>query len=405
MLIYRGTLLLLLLTSCAFLRADDDEPVFQKKRLSEWLHLLRGGEGRAARLTVPLAAGAASSHPSLWQGEVNPRRAAILALEIIGPLKSKLIIQATAGALRDDPSDRIREAAAHALGRMCVKARQEKVKYEEGRDALTIALGQDHAGKVREASAAALARLGPDAAPAVAALARALGDDYPGTRAAAADALRRLGKDAADALPELQRTARDRKADVLTRIQAVHALGRIGSGEGVPALVEALSDKSGPVTLREAAAEALGLLGQDATSGVDALASALIETSAPVELRRAAAAALDRLGPEARAALPAYKKALKDEDKFVRAFTMHACGRLGKELAGETHDVVVALILGVNDSVGEVRLAAIEALGILGPNISASDLTTVRERLGQASRDTQKAIRDAALDALKKLMM
>ncbi len=393
--------LLVVLVGLASVRADDDDdPVIFQKSLSAWIQVLRNSEEQ----TVALATGAAGYQPIVMQKLVNRRRGALLALEAIGPVRSRHVIGTTAGALREDPSDRVREAAAQALGRMCVKAKEGKAKFEAGREALAVALRRDRSARVREVCAASLGRLEADAAPALPALIAALGDEHPGTRAAAADALRRLGKDATDALPDLQRTVRDRNADTLTRIQVALAIGRIGGADGVPALQEVLGDKTSAVDLRKATADALGLLGKNAAAATATLAAALAETGSAVELRRAAAAAIDQMGTEGRAALPALKKALKDDDRFVRCLAMHACAQLGKDLGGDTRDVVAVLLQGVNDGIGDVRLAAIEALGTLGPGTLGPDLPAVRERLTQASNDTQKAIREAALDSLKKLM-
>src|SRR5436305_1328649 len=91
--------------------ADEDDPVFQRKPLSAWLQLLRGGRDEPGRLTAPHVLGSPGSLPTVWAGPVNNRRAALLAIELIGPIKSKNVLPATAAALRDDSSDRIREAA------------------------------------------------------------------------------------------------------------------------------------------------------------------------------------------------------------------------------------------------------------------------------------------------------
>jgi HEAT repeat protein len=76
---------------------------------------------------------------------------------------------------------------------------------------------------------------------------------------------------------------------------------------------------------------------------------------------------------------------------------------MGKQLGGDAREVITALLVGLNDGVAEVRLAAVEALGALGSDTLGADAPAVRERLGAVSRDSQKAVRDAALDALKKL--
>lgn len=383
--------------------ADDDDPIFQKRPLSEWIELLRGGKDQPGRLVAPHVIGSPGGMGIIWAGPVNNRRAALLVLELIGPIRSVKVLPAASAALRDDPSELIRQAAAQAIGRMCVKARMENIKLDRVRDALIWALRNDRSGRVREAAANALARFEAEAEPAVAALAAALADLHPGTRTAAAEALRRIGKEARDALPELQKLVRDAKGDLLARLQATLALGRIGGPDAVSALTEIAADKAAPAELRKAAAEALGNLGKDGAPAANTLATVLLERDAGAELRRAAAHALDQLGLDAKPALAALKKALKDDDKFVRCFVMHALGQLGKEPGGENQEIVTGLLQGLNDGVAEVRLAAIEALAVLGPVGLGGDLAAVRERLKETLRDAQKPVRDAASDALKKL--
>lgn len=383
--------------------SDEDDPVFQRKPLSAWLELLRGGKDRPGRLAAPHVLGSPGGLGIVWAGPLNNRRAALLAIELIGPSKSKNVMPAVTAALRDDPAERIREAAAQALGRMCVKARAENMKIDSARDSLINALRADRSGRVREAAATALARLDAEAVPAVAALAAALGDTYPGVRTAAASALRRLGKDARDALPELQKTLRDPNSEELARLQAALALGRIGGAEAVPALNDCLADPAAPAEIRKAAADALGMIGADAASASRTLGAALTEPSAGTELRRAAAAALDQLGPAGHAAIPALKKALKDSDRFVRCLAMHAVGRMPRELGNDRREVVTLLLQGLDDGVTEVRVAAIETLGALGPSGLDTDLAAVRDRLKASTQDSQKAVRETAVDALKKL--
>jgi hypothetical protein len=50
-----------------------------------------------------------------------------------------------------------------------------------------------------------------------------------------------------------------------------------------------------------------------------------------------------------------------------------------------------------------VRIAAVETLGTLGAEGVGDDLKAVTDRLDDATRDTQKAVADAAAAALKKI--
>lgn len=382
-------LLFALLAFAAAGRAEEDEPAFRGKKLTDWLTMLRQDK------------------------EVKRRRAALFAVEQIGPAKSRQVLPAVVTALREDPAEQVREAAARALGRIILKAiarRDDKSgeppRLDQVRDALAAALRTDKSGGVREAAATALGHLGEEARAVVGVLALALQDKHPGARAAAAQSLRKLGKEAREAVPELQQVVKDKKAEAMTRAQAALALGRVGAPDAlaaVPALKDVLGDAKAPADVRKAAAEALGELGKDAADAAPALGAALTAKGSDLPLRRAAAAALDGLGADAKPALPALTLALKDEDRFVRCQAMHAIGRIGKELAPGNKEVVIGLLRCLDDSVIEVRVAAVETFGALGAEGLGPDTKAVLDRLADAARDSNKAVREAAAEALKKI--
>jgi HEAT repeat protein len=392
-------------------RADDDDPVFQRRKLSEWVELLRGDRDLKSRQTALLALGASGSTPRTWEPLTRLRNAGLIAVELIGPEKGRQVIPALALALREDPDERIREGAAGALGRIFTKVKAERyqipaARLDTARDALATALRSDRSPRVREAAAFALGQQSGDVGGVVAALAGALKDEHPGPRSKAADALRRLGREARAALPELRHAVRDPANDRLTRIQAALAIGRIGPPEAVVAvsdLAAVLADTKTPAVVRTAAAEGLSSFGQDAAEAVPVLAAILTSADADTEVRRAAATALDQIGPAARPALAALVKAFKDSDKFVRCQALHAVGRLGKELGSDSRGAITAILVSLNDSVVEVRVAAIEALGNLGQEALGADAKAVTDRLLEATKDGQRPIREAAADALKKL--
>jgi HEAT repeat protein len=384
-------------------RAEDDEPMLQGKKLSEWVKALQSDD------------------------DVRLRRAAVYALQFFGVKQYKRTITPLATALREDKSEEIRKSAALALGTLSVTARKDATpdfRFESVRDALAAALRGDKAGPVRAASAASLGRLAEaqrdpkdmssnrldgDVAGAVAPLAAALKDSHAETRAAAADALRRLGPDAAEALSKLQEVVEDRNADRPTRIQSALAIGRIGAPKALPALAAlqtVLTDAKAPADLRKAAAEALGMLGKDASAAAASLGEVLISTS-DVILKRAVATALDSMGSEGSAALPALEKAVveKAQDRFVRCQVLHALGQFGKDLGEHQKSAITAILRCMDDSVLEVRLAAIETLGALGADGLGGDKKAVVERLADAERDTAAAVRTAATAALKKIQM
>lgn len=366
-------------------RCQDEEPFVQGRKLSEWLKMLQEDP------------------------EVKHRRAALLAVQFLGPKQHKRVLSSVTTALRDDSDEKMREMAAATLGHLSAKALKIELlefKFDTVRDALASSLRGDKSAGVREAAAKALGRMEKEAKGAVGALAGALKDSSPAARAAAADALLGLGAAAREALPDLRQVLQDKGADIRTREKCARALGLIGAPDvlsALPAMQDVITDPKAPLDVRKAVAEALYLIGRDAAPAAGALGTALTDKASDVSLRRAAAAALDAIGPDGRDGLPALEKALKDDDRYVRSHSMHAVGRYGKDLGPRTKDAVTALLAGMNDSVLEVRIAAIETLGVLGPEGLGEDVKAVTERLTDALKDSQQAVRDAAAAALKKI--
>jgi HEAT repeat protein len=369
-------------------RAREDDPKLRNRPLSEWLQMLR-------------------EDPS-----ADHRRAALLAVELIGPSKSPRVVPGIIAALRDDGDERIREAAATALGRiaerLAARPLAEKAPFTFGRDALVGALRTDKSGRVRAAAATALGKLEhSDAAVAVADLAVAAGsaDTPPAARAAAIDTLRRIGGDAAEAVPALRRALEDRSADLATRTGAALALGNVGKPglDALPALLAVLGDAQTPAGLTKAVADTLGRLGPDAAAAAVRLGELLSAKSSAAEMRRASAEALDSFGADGRPALPALRKALQDDDRFVRSLALHAIGQQGSVLGPDARATIKAVIACLGDRVVEVRVAAAETIAAIGAEPLGADLAIARERLREATHDGQKAVRDAAEEALKKL--
>ncbi len=368
-------------------RAEED-PLVQGRRLSAWLKMLQDDP------------------------DAKHRRAALLVVQLQGPRHARQVLPSVATALRGDGDPRVRAGAAATLGQLAARARQDKLDdfpYANIRDALVIALRRDRAARVRAAAARALGRLEEDARAAVPTLALALKDADADTRTAAADSLRRLGPHAAEALPELQQVLLNSAVDQHTRALCALAIGRIGAPDGLPALAtlqQVLADQRAPAALRRAAAETLGLFGKDASSAASMLGTVLTTPATDVTVRRAAAAALDLIGPDGRAALPDLQKALRDEDRYVRCHSMHALGGYGKDLGEDTRAVVAEVLRCMDDNILDVRLAAIETLGVLGsgsPQTLGENAKAVLDRLKEATRDPQKPVRDAAAAALKKI--
>jgi len=159
-----------------------------------------------------------------------------------------------------------------------------------------------------------------------------LKDRNPRAREEATVVLAKMGPDARPAIPDLIETLKD--DEFLVRLNAAGALGKIGPA-AVPALIETLkkgkprqqaakAPKLPPLArgtgfyescAREGAAMALGIIGPEAKAAVPVLISTLNDEDAGVRFR--AAEALGRVGPEAMQAVPALFEAMKDKDKNV----------------------------------------------------------------------------------------
>ncbi len=128
-------------------------------------------------------------------------------------------------------------------------------------------------------------------------------------------------------------------------------------------------------------------LGRMGPAAVEPLTAALRDRRG--EVRAAAALALGMIGPEAASALPDLIQLLDDDQELVRLRAATAAGALG-EIA---RDSLLAEIL-VNPSPRR-RQGAIEALRIL-----RSTDAEVIDVLGQAARDTDAGVREAAFLAI-----
>lgn len=366
--------------SFRLLRAEDDDPELRGKKLSQWIEQLQNGK------------------------DFRERQAGLLAVQLIGPRKSRKVTQSLIAAVRENTQERIRAGAARALGGIAGKAREEDdIPIEKIRECLAGSLRTDKKPIVRRAAAHALGEMKGRAIGSVDVLALALKDADAATRSEAALALRQIGKYADDALADLQTALKDAKLERLTRIHAAYALGRIDKAESVPVLKEILADAKNDAELRRACADALGQLGQKAIDSVPALASALMDKKSDVVLRRACAEALDQMGPEARPALSALRMALKDEDQFVRSLSLHTISQMGRELGDERKAAIEGIFTAMDDNALEVRITAIEALGNLGAEGLGDQGKAAATRLTAATRDPQKAVSEAAKVALKKL--
>ncbi len=213
--------------------------------------------------------------------------------------------------------------------------------------------------------------------PFVAVLAAALDDTEAVVRADAVEALRLVGGDEAKAA--LARALSD--ADHRVRGAALAGLRGLTDQQPGPILVSALLSTDARV--RASSAKALGDLGY--TEGVADLETLLTDPDEGVRLQAAIGAA--KLGSGA--ALFMLKELLQSKAPEVRAKALVCLGKQGGESQLE------AVAASLKDADGKVRLAAVEALSLIG---DAGVL-----RLMDALADADVLVREAAVESLQAL--
>ena len=227
--------------------------------------------------------------------------------------------------------------------------------------ALARALLTDSAASIRKRSAGSLARVaskqndGPTTAAAAAALVGALMDKDPAVREAAAKGLGQIRPDPKAVVPALLEATREE--NVWVRGAAVAALGLIQRDAGIDrgdvrrAIVAALNDASFHV--RE-----MGIYAFWATAEKSPGLSIALLKDDDVRTRRSVVRALVRDSPLAAAVVPELTAALTDEDAAVRAGAVRALGNVWPP----PRPAVPALVRALSDPDGSVREAAARVL-------------------------------------------
>ncbi len=282
---------------------EGKEPMSRGKTVSQWVELLKSQDpaerAMAANALEEIGPEAATAVPALTDAlrdkEWEIRGMAASALGSIGP-KAKDAMPALVEALKDR-NDRVREVVPLALA---------QVGQGDAVPALTAAL-KDEAWPVRYDVVGALEIIGPQAKGVVPALVEALkdkGGGIDGVRNEAARTLKKFGPKAKEASPPL--------------VEALHAPDDLGGlpgrcGRGAVAHRQAPGRPSRPCRT---------------SSGQGPVGSSF------------AAAALCQLGS---AGLPALRKALGDQDVYVRCIAAEAIGKIGPVGTPAVPDLIDAL--------------------------------------------------------------
>lgn len=365
----RAALLLLVLGAAASAR-QDAEPVVDGVKATDWLNTLRNDSSARKRALAAAALG------PLWLKH-----------------QYKDALTDLTRAMKLDPSAAVRAQCARTFGSFPPETAALLAK-EVG-----DAFANEKEAAVRRELAVAVARFPDVAKRAVEPLSGVLKDPDPAARVAAAEALARAGADAKAAADDLLPLLAD--ADKPVRQATVFALGRIAP-ENASFVAAALAKRFGEekeVEIRREVVGSLKLLGDKSEVVVAMLAGATADADA--DTRSGAVRTLGAFGPPAKAAAdPLLKAATTTPEKDLRVDAVHAFAAvLGPDgVRGRAGDVIKLMEA---DAEFEVRLAAVEELGALGP--AAKDHPAILPALRQRRSDPQVKVRQAAAAAVRRI--
>lgn len=366
-------ILLLAIIGSAWLipeRATAQQPEFNGRTLAAWTEQLR---------TDPVP---------------RKRRAAVVALGQIGTQGGNALAEVLpqlGRALRIDAEAQVRRQAALAIIQQKIEDSTPAIND------LAESMRSERDPSVKKEVARALARYGRLARPAVQPLTLALQDEDDEVRAASADALGRIGAPAGGSVATLVPLVNDKAQSV--RQAAVFALGRIepeDSGDAAAALVKVLLNEEA-LEIRREALVSLTLLGNRDTSTIDAVGQQLEAEAAP--MRRQAVIALGRFGVAAKSQVDRLKKLAEDDkDALARGYALHSLSQIH---GSQTVDLLPFYSQRLKEDPDfEVRVIAAEEIGALGQAAKSA-----APALQEARRDQQIKVREAAAQALKRVMM
>ncbi len=229
----------------------------------------------------------------------------------------------------------------------------------------------------------------------VTALVAALADTVDAVRVAASLALAQPGVVAIDALPWLAQMLND-SAHAAVRVQGVRAFGRLLSTSGVAERLTLLATllpahRDGDATVRAAVADALGKI--TSNFATDTFVHRTLTTLVGDSVATTRLRAVESLGAiPAPARREALHTALNDSSAAVRHAAVLQVRRDTLALA----DMQAQVVRLLTDSSGQVRLAAVRALGSLSMSAFPSMTSALRARLA----DVDSTIRTEAAHAL-----
>jgi HEAT repeat protein len=312
-----------------------------------------GKAGGEAVLYIPVL-----EHAVRNDSKPQVKRAAADALGRIGvaspEVLSTLMAAAQAASQNDDIEHlHIRIACMEALARL--EPRPLAVQH------LTSNLAASEPVEIRAAATYTLAGFGPDAAPAVPFLIRALDprnpENGPGIRQVTAWTLGSVGPFALDAVPALVNSLRDPDSAAIRRVSA-QALGHIGADQ--ESVLDALTQSF--VAERDLDAKtAMAIALADLARGPNVATAffAALRYSQDRALQQAAATGLSRVVPPPNPDIGMLVKISAEEYPDVRVAAINAIGHIHQQ----PDKAIPALVTALSDPIPSVRLAATDALG------------------------------------------
>jgi HEAT repeat protein len=323
------------------------------------------------------------------ESNVKKKQAALIALKVFGPSESG-VVDGLIRALQDKAPE-VRLSAAQILGEMGEPAKTAVLR-------LGKVLSDDPSPRVKEAVAHALGdKLLPFSKPVIPLLGKALKEPDADVRVAAATTLKEHGKDARPVLADLLAALNNPDNDRFTRSFAAQTLIQLkeDGGKIIPAFTAILPQKGADPALKQVVVDGLARFGKEASAAADTLEQLFKDSKAPVLLRRSAAVTLAQIGPDGKKLWPTVKMMMKAKEKELREQAIRLAGRVCR---GEP-ELVNALKACVDDRHLEARVAAIQELGELGPAAKGAESTLAVV----ARNDPRFSVREAAEAALKKI--
>src|SRR5262245_19293553 len=327
------------------------------------------------------AASSAAGEIALLVSDEHAAEAATLALGEIGKIPAGAEEKIRANAKSDK-----KLLSTVSLWTLARVHPEDKALARETAEQLAARLAdKDPFVRVTAARGLAALQLGPDIMAPI--MEKALANADETTVHHALDAVAALGP---AAVPRLIDALKHTKL----RAQVAYALGQIGPpAEPATGELATLLSSNDSRTVTEAAV-ALAKIGPAASASVPALSAALKQTECPNP--HAIAYALGKMGPAAAAAKPDLMNQLGSKDQSVAVVAAWALTRVDPQSSDTANKVVPVLIAGHGDPRAESRQMAAETLGGLKSAAKAAI-----PALEKASSDENRAVRDAATEALR----